>query len=231
MKKFIIILTKFVRNNWQLLFALATAGVTYSILLGELRYFRSYVPSLHRSTAYLIVWDVFLLSYLTVTAWIFSSVKREDMEKRAHREYEKKEKMLVLVLITSVVSIVTIVREMSIGADLVGWQAAFHVALTFITLVASWLFIHVLFALYYAHAYYDMNNNSIYPLDFPYEDNPDYWDFVYFSLGIGTTGQTADISFTSRKLRRVGTFHSVLSFFFNTAVLALMIEMSASLIS
>ena len=79
--------------------------------------------------------------------------------------------------------------------------------------------------------FYDMNNNSIYPLDFPYEDNPDYWDFVYFSLGIGTTGQTADISFTSRKLRRVGTFHSVLSFFFNTAVLALMIEMSASLIS
>lgn len=231
MKKFIVILTKFFRNNWQLSLSLMTAGMTYLILLGELRFFRSYVPSLHRPTAYLIVWDVFLLTYLAIAAWLFARIKRTDIEERAHRQYEKKEKMLVLVLITSVISIVTIVREMSIGAELVGWQAGFHVALTFVTLVASWLFIHVLFALYYAHAYYDMNNNSIYPLDFPYEDNPDYWDFVYFSLGIGATGQTADISFTSRKLRRVGTFHSVLSFFFNTAVLALMIEMSASLIA
>lgn len=231
MKKFIIVLNRIFRNNWQFLLSLMAAGITYHILLGELRFFRSFVPSLHRPTAYLIVWDVFLLTYLALTAWLFVRIKRGDIEQRSHREYEKKGKMLVLVVITSVVSIVTIIREMSIGAELVGWQTAFHVALTFITLVASWLFIHVLFALYYAHAYYDMNNNSIYPLDFPYEDNPDYWDFVYFSLGIGATGQTADISFTSRKLRRVGTFHSVLSFFFNTAVLALMIEMSASLIS
>ena len=98
-------------------------------------------------------------------------------------------------------------------------------------MVVSWLFIHTLFALYYAHAYYEAENDSVYPLDFPYEDKPDYWDFVYFAFGIGATNATADISFTSKKLRRMGTFHSVLSFFFNVAVLALMIEMSASLVS
>lgn len=54
---------------------------------------------------------------------------------------------------------------------------------------------------------------------------------MYFSLGIGASGQTSDISFTSRKLRRIGMFHGVLSFFFNTAVLALMMELTGSIIS
>lgn len=139
--------------------------------------------------------------------------------------------MLVLICITTVVSLVSVVREMSIGGDLTGWLASFHISLTFFTLVLSWLFMHILFALYYAHAFYEAENDSKYPLDFPYEDKPDYWDFVYFALGIGATGAVADISFTSRKLRRVGTFHSVLSFFFNASVLALLIEMSASIIA
>nr|WP_196296303.1 DUF1345 domain-containing protein [Moraxella bovoculi] len=66
----------------------------------------------------------------------------------------------------------------------------FHLAVTFGTLVMAWLFIRTLFALYYAHGYYDANNNEHYPLDFPYENSPDYWDFMYFSLGIGASGQT-----------------------------------------
>lgn len=139
--------------------------------------------------------------------------------------------MLVLICITSVVSLISIMREMSIAERLSGWLATFHISLTFFTLVLSWLFMHTLFALYYAHAYYKADNNSVYPLDFPYEDEPDYWDFLYLALGIGATNSTTDISFTSRKLRRLATFHSVLSFFFNTAVLALVMEMAGSLIS
>ncbi|WP_046700003.1 DUF1345 domain-containing protein [Moraxella bovoculi] len=95
----------------------------------------------------------------------------------------------------------------------------------------AWLFIHTLFALYYAHGYYDANNNEHYPLDFPYENIPDYWDLMYFSLGIGASGQASDICFTSRKLRRIGMFHGVLSLFFNTAVLALVMELTGSIIS
>ncbi|AKG15373.2 DUF1345 domain-containing protein [Moraxella bovoculi] len=128
--------------------------------------------------------------------------------------------MLVLICLTSVLSIIAIVHEMRISAQMTGWLSMFHLAVTFGTLVMAWLFIHTLFALYYAHGYYDANNNEHYPLDFPYENIPDYWDLMYFSLGIGASGQASDISFTSRKLRRIGMFHGVLSLFFNTAVLA-----------
>lgn len=215
----------FLKNNGHILFSVIVAVCVYGIIT-QLSFI-----AVQKETLYLIAWDAFLLSYLGLTIRLFVSIPQSKMEAWSHEAYEKKSTMLVLVSITSVVSIIAIVREMSIGADLTGWRSAFHVGLTFMTLVVSWLFMHTLFALYYAHTYYDAENNSIYPLDFPYEDAPDYWDFVYFAFGIGATGQTADISFTSRKLRRVGTFHSVLSFFFNTAVLALMMEMAASLIS
>lgn len=56
----------------------------------------------------------------------------------------------------------------------------FHLAVTFGTLMMAWLFIHTLFALYYAHGYYDANSNEHYPLDFPYENSPDYWNLMYF---------------------------------------------------
>lgn len=222
---------RFIKTNLHLLIASGVAFLCYVLLFVEFRFFQQYIRSLQSETAYLIVWNVFLTTYLILTAWLFVRIPQAKMEKRAHTVYEKKTTMVVLVLMTSIVSIVAIVREMGIGADLAGYLAAFHVCLTFYTLVVSWLFIHTLFALYYAHAYYEAENDSVYPLDFPYEDKPDYWDFVYFAFGIGATNATADISFTSKKLRRMGTFHSVLSFFFNVAVLALMIEMSASLVS
>lgn len=67
-------------------------------------------------------------------------------------------------------------------------------------------------------------------LDFPNEDVPNYWDFLYFSYIIGTSAQTADVDFTSRASRQIGTVHCLLAFFFNTAILALMINMASGLI-
>lgn len=224
-------LLRFFKNNNHLIIAITVAVCVYGILLSELRFFRSFIPTLQQPTAYLLVWDSFLLTYLILVGLVFGRVSQSQIQEQAHQEYEKRTTMLVLICTASIISIITIIQEMRIGADASGWLAGFHIGLTMFTLVLSWLFIHILFALYYAHGYYDSDNNDHYPLDFPYESKPDYWDFVYFSLGIGATGQTADISFTGRKLRRIGAFHSVLSFFFNTAVLALMIEMSASLIA
>ena len=68
------------------------------------------------------------------------------------------------------------------------------------------------------------------PLEFPNDDDPAYWDFLYFSYIIGTSGQTADVAFNTQQSRIIGTIHCVLSFFFNTAILASLINMSAGLI-
>ena len=89
-----------------------------------------------------------------------------------------------------------------------------------------------MFALHYAHLYYlgDRPSSETRPLEFPAEQHPDYIDFIYFSLGIGMTSQVADVQITSRLLRRVALIHQVLSFFFNTLILALAINIMASLI-
>lgn len=97
-------------------------------------------------------------------------------------------------------------------------------------LVSSWAFTHMMFALDHAHNYYvALDRGRPAGLAFPGEDPPDYGDFVYFAFVIGTSGQTADVSFTSRSMRRVGLVQCVLAFLFNTTVLALTINMVASL--
>jgi uncharacterized membrane protein len=87
------------------------------------------------------------------------------------------------------------------------------------------------FALHYAHDYYspDHGSDARSGLVFPACEEPDYWDFLYFSTSIGATSQTSDISIKSRALRRLVTLHAVVAFFFNTAVLALTVNIAASL--
>jgi uncharacterized membrane protein len=67
-------------------------------------------------------------------------------------------------------------------------------------------------------------------LDFPDDETPDYWDFLYFATSIGAASQTSDVAIRTKALRRLVTLHAVISFFFNTAVLALVINIGASLI-
>jgi uncharacterized membrane protein len=107
------------------------------------------------------------------------------------------------------------------------------VALAFVTVALSWMMVQVIFALHYAHEYYDENEDcggeDMKGLLFPGGELPDYWDFVHFSIVIGAAAQTADIAFTSKALRRIGTVHSLVSFAFNTVVVALTINLLAGL--
>jgi uncharacterized membrane protein len=87
-----------------------------------------------------------------------------------------------------------------------------------------------MFALHYAHDYYlALARGKHAGLEFPGGEAPDYGDFLYFACVIGTSGQTADVSFTSRAMRRTGLVHCVLAFFFNTALVALTINIASGL--
>ena len=100
------------------------------------------------------------------------------------------------------------------------------VLLAGVTIFLSWVFVHVIFALHYAHEFYDMHAPG--GLAFPGEHEPDYWDFIYFSFVIGMTSQVSDVTVTGQRLRRVVAAHGVLSFVFNVALLALSINLAAS---
>jgi uncharacterized membrane protein len=109
-----------------------------------------------------------------------------------------------------------------------------HIALSITTIVGSWLLVHTIFAFHYAHKYYQ-NHPTLAGaiaegLDFPEDIEPDYWDFLYFSFVIGMTSQVSDVAITSATMRRLGLLHGILSFFFNTSIVAMAINIIAGLI-
>ena len=115
--------------------------------------------------------------------------------------------------------------------------ASSHAKMLFVGLAAatifiSWMVMQVAFAIHYAHQYYrpDHLTPGINGLDFPKDEHPDYWDFFYFSTSIGAASQTSDININSKELRRLVTLHAIVAFFFNVTVVALMINLAASLV-
>ena len=107
-------------------------------------------------------------------------------------------------------------------------QQAPQLILAVMTIALSWAAIHTTFALHYAHDYYRGTQPG--GLAFPGDDKPDYWDFVYFSFVIGMTAQVSDVGVTAKVIRRTATAHGVISFIFNTALVALMVNIAASAI-
>jgi uncharacterized membrane protein len=98
-----------------------------------------------------------------------------------------------------------------------------------LTILLSWAFIHTMFALHYAHEFYDEEAGG--GMTFPGGDgDPDYWDFAYFAFVIGMTSQVSDVSVTSKRIRRTVAAHGIVSFLFNAALLALSVNIAAGAI-
>lgn len=111
-------------------------------------------------------------------------------------------------------------------------EKALLAGLAVLTIMTSWGVTQVAFALHYAHDYYRPDEgDEAGGLIFPGCEDPDYWDFLYFATSIGATSQTSDTAIKSRALRRLVTLHAIVAFFFNTAVLALTVNIAASLAS
>jgi uncharacterized membrane protein len=107
-----------------------------------------------------------------------------------------------------------------------------QLALATLTIALSWAVVHTAFALHYAHDYYRGTKPG--GLQFPSgekQDHADYWDFVYFSFVIGMTAQVSDVGITDKTIRRTATVHGIISFVYNTALVALMVNIAASAIS
>ena len=109
---------------------------------------------------------------------------------------------------------------------------AFSATLALSTVVLSWFFIHIIFAFHYAHEFYgEAKDGHKGGLKFPEPTtSPEYWDFVYFSFVIGMTFQVSDVQVTSKAMRRLVVAHGVVSFFYNVAVLALMVNIGGEFI-
>ena len=169
--------------------------------------------------------------YLLLSGIMMARSSDDKMRHRARLQDDGQLLILALVIIAAVASLAAIIAQLAAVKEMQGMLKYAHIGLAALTIVSSWAFTQMMFALHYAHDYYvaRARGNSG-GLEFPGENAPDYADFLYFACVIGTSAQTADVSFTSRAMRRVGLAHCVLAFFFNTTVLALTINIAASLL-
>ena len=184
-------------------------------------------------TRILIGWNGGVICLLALSWLVMTQATPRTMRSQAQRQDENRWLILAVVVVTACSSLLAIVFMLNGSKDIPQAILVFHIILALLTIFASWLLIHIMFAIHYAHLYYYSDrflHTNTTPLDFPDERDPDYADFVYFSLGIGMTSQVADVQIASRLLRRVALLHQVLSFFFNTLILALAINIMASLI-
>ena len=181
-------------------------------------------------TRLIIGWDTGTFLYLILGSVMMARATRDQIRHRARLQDEGQLLILSLVTLAAIASLGAIVAELAVVKDMKGLLKYAHIGLATFTIISSWAFTHMMFALHYAHDYFVNCINGKPPgLAFPEEDAPDYGDFLYFAFVIGTSGQTADVSFTSKPMRRIGLLHCVLAFLFNTTVLALTINIAASL--
>jgi uncharacterized membrane protein len=186
-------------------------------------------PASHLPTRLLAGWDVGVALYLIQTYTMFWRADVERLRRRAKEQDEGEFVILLLSMGATLASIGAIVIELG-GAKQSG-HVAIAAVLAATTILLSWGFVHTIFSLHYAHEYYgERRDGKIGGLDFPGTEEPDYWDFLYFSLVIGMTSQVSDVQITSKVIRRAVSVHGVLSFFFNLTVLALTVNMLSNLI-
>lgn len=177
-------------------------------------------------------WDGFCVLYLGLTLGRIGREGPEEIRARAAQQDEGKAVILLLVLAACAASLAAVGLELSLARHDHGLEKALRVAAAFATVTGSWLVMQLVFALHYAHEFYAADAHTgedLGGLAFPGAEAPDYWDFLHFSIVIGVAAQTADVAFTARRLRRLGTAHSLIAFAFNTLILALTINLVAGL--
>jgi uncharacterized membrane protein len=191
-------------------------------------------PWLSLSTQILCAWNAGMICFLASTWWLMVQAIPKVMRRNAQSQDEGR--LVILSLITaaactSILAIAFILRETK-GKDIS--IVIPHITLAVVTIIGSWLLVHTIFAMHYAHEYYQDHkidiNSKAGGLDFPEDIEPDYWDFLYFSFVVGMTSQVSDVQITSRSLRRLALLHGILSFFFNTTIVAMSINIIAGLI-
>jgi uncharacterized membrane protein len=184
-------------------------------------------------TRLICAWDLGVIAYLLMATILFLSEHIDRMPHDAEREQDGEWTIFAVTVAVVVASVFAIFGTFSAAKDLHGAAKQAQIGLVALTLFASWLMLHTTFCFRYAHEFYTASGKDGHfdgGLEFPEEKRPDYFDFAYFALVLGMTFQVSDVQITSRKLRRLAALHGLLSFLFNTVIVALTVNIGASLL-
>ncbi|MEW0896425.1 DUF1345 domain-containing protein [Acinetobacter baumannii] len=213
-----------VQNRPHFFIALIFGVVVASLL--------AWLTSWKWSTILLASWNGSISLFLLHVWKLMRSADHSQMQQQAKKQDESKWVIMLIVLLAITMSLVAILVQLS-QLPSGHYEKLGHVALALLTIISAWLFMHTVFALHYAHDFYMAlsRNEENGGLDFPGTEHPTYPDFLYFSYIIGTSAQTADVSITNKHMRLLNLFHAVLSFGFNTTILAICINVAAGFLT
>jgi len=186
-------------------------------------------------TQLVLAWNAFALTIVAL-AWVVICTKDPYEARRNARLQDASATFLfTLVISAATASLLAVAVLLGSAKNLSATDLAKHVALSVAAVALSWMLVHTLFALRYAHFYFrdahKVDRDAVAGgLIFPGKGSPDYLDFTYFSFVIGMTCQVSDVQICSPKMRRLALVHGLISFAFNTAILAMFVNIVAGLV-
>lgn len=194
--------------------AVATGGLSLFVLTGPSRF----------AAAFAIAATV----YLGAAFHLMWGANQETMRRRARVMDMGGASIVLLASAASITGFAAVVALLGNVKDATGWERFGPIAIVSWAIAAGWAMAHTAFAIHYAHLYYGAKPEG--GLQFPGENAPNYFDFLYFAMVIGCAAQTADVSISSRRMRMTSLAQGIFAFFYNLAILGLAVNVSASLI-
>ena len=188
------------------------------------------------STQSILTWDVFAVCVLSLAWLTILTTPPEKLRARAQMQDLSHILIFIFVLIAACAGLFA-VGFLFFNKTVIVERSHFlaHLLMSLVAVICSWTLVHTVFGLRYAHTYYGDPDGPTGPkphaggLQFPGDHEPDYLDFAYFSFTIGMTFQVSDVVITSRDFRTRVLLHGMLSFGFNTVILALTINTVSAL--
>ncbi len=209
-------------NSFQKLFICIAIAVAV--------YFIVEIKNIDLLTHVMIGWDTFSLCMIVMSWVTFFITSSEQIREQARVQDQGASIIFILVLISTIASFLAVLLLLVVkrsGHETHSWRLPIAIA----GMIFSWFLIHTIFTLRYAHIYYGDHPTTpdkyLGGLSFPDDATPEYIDFAYFSFVLGMTFQVSDVDITSKRFRKIALWHSLLSFGFNTIMIALTINVIA----
>jgi len=203
-----------------------------SIALAIIAYFIVRNTHLNKLLHLMVGWDVFAFSML-LGSWVVILTRSPEQIRLIAKEEDGSLLYFYLIIFFAAFSSMVTVLLLMVSNDSSGVPKIVYLPVGIGGMMLSWIMVHTSFVFHYARVYYSNEDDGADKIEgglhFPNEESPDYLDFAYYSFIIGMTFQVSDIETRSRKFRRMTLMHSLISFGLNTFVIALTINLIASL--
>lgn len=207
----------------KLMFCISLSVLVYVVLL---------LFKIDLASRIVLGWDTFCISMIALSWILFFSTNEDDLHGAVEKQDDGLKVIFMIVLVATCFSLFGSLLLLT-GKGEQSFNKIFHTIVSLSPVLLSWALLHTTFAIRYAHLYHDHNKlntgSNVGGISFPTKEHPDYIDFAYFSFVIGMTFQVSDVQVSSRVIRRFVLMHSLISFVFNTVIVALTINTIAGI--